>query len=74
MIHQPYFETVRAIVIGRFETKFGMSLKKLKLIINSKLELGNIPISLYPSFATNAAVSVLFSPYRGNDSVPPKKS
>ena len=44
LIHQPHFETVKAIVIGRFETKFGMDLKKLKLLINSKQELKNIPI------------------------------
>lgn len=44
LIHQPYFETVKALVIGRFENKFGMNLEKLKLLIGSKRELKNIPV------------------------------
>ncbi len=44
LLHQPDFATVRGLVIGRFETKFGMSLEKLKLLIKSKQELRNIPI------------------------------
>lgn len=44
LIHQPSFEKVKALVIGRFEKKFGMNLEKLKLIIDSKPELKNIPV------------------------------
>lgn len=44
LIHQPYFDTVKALIIGRFESKFGMDLEKLKLITESKQELKNMPI------------------------------
>jgi muramoyltetrapeptide carboxypeptidase len=44
IIHQPFFYKIKAIVIGRFEKKFGMDLERLSLIINSKPELKNIPI------------------------------
>lgn len=44
LIYQPNFAEVKALVIGRFETKYGMDLEKLKLIIQSKRELKNIPI------------------------------
>lgn len=44
MIHQSYFSHVKAVIFGRFEEKFGMSLEKLKFIIASKPELKNIPI------------------------------
>jgi muramoyltetrapeptide carboxypeptidase LdcA involved in peptidoglycan recycling len=44
LIHQPDFNTVKALVIGRFENKFGMDMEKLKLVINSKLELTKIPV------------------------------
>jgi muramoyltetrapeptide carboxypeptidase LdcA involved in peptidoglycan recycling len=44
IIHQPYFEQVKALVIGRFEKKFGMDLEKLQFIISSKKELKNLPI------------------------------
>jgi len=44
VIHQPNFEKVQALLIGRFEKKFGMTLEKLKFIIDTKSELKNIPI------------------------------
>ena len=44
LIHQPHFDKVKALVFGRFEKKFGMDLEKLKLIIESKQELKNVPI------------------------------
>ena len=44
IIHQPNFDKVKAIVIGRFEKNFGMDLEKLKYIIDTKLELKAIPI------------------------------
>lgn len=44
LVHQPDFKTVKALVFGRFEKKFCMSLEKLKMIINTKEELKKIPI------------------------------
>ena len=44
VIHQPYFHTVKALVLGRFEKKFCMDFEKLKFIIKTKPELNNIPI------------------------------
>ncbi len=44
LIHQPNFETVKGIVIGRFQKDSEMSFEKLKFIIKSKDELKNIPI------------------------------
>lgn len=44
LIHQPNFNKVQGILIGRFEKKFNMDLEKLKFIINSKRALENIPI------------------------------
>lgn len=44
LIYQPHFDKVEAIVFGRFETKFDMTLEKLKMIIAAKPELHNLPI------------------------------
>ncbi|WP_057625396.1 S66 family peptidase [Candidatus Berkiella cookevillensis] len=44
LIHQPNFDKVQGILIGRFEKKFNMNLEQLKFIISSKQELRNIPI------------------------------
>ena len=44
LIHQPNFDKVKGLVIGRFETKFQMDLEKLKAIAASKKELKNRPI------------------------------
>ncbi len=44
LIHQPNFNKVRGIVIGRFQKGAKMSLEKLKYIINSKKELKELPI------------------------------
>jgi muramoyltetrapeptide carboxypeptidase LdcA involved in peptidoglycan recycling len=44
LIHQPNFDKVQGIVIGRFEKKFNMNLEKLKFIISTKQELKNLPI------------------------------
>lgn len=44
IIHQPNFNKVKGIVIGRFEEKFGMDLEKLMFIVESKPELKNLPI------------------------------
>ena len=44
LIHQPGFESVRGLVIGRFETASGMTMDTLKTIIETKAELKNIPV------------------------------
>ena len=44
LIHQPGFENVQGLVIGRFEKKFKMDLETLKFIVKSKKELNNIPV------------------------------
>ena len=44
LIYQPHFDKVKAIVFGRFETKFGMTLEKLKMVIAAKPELQGLPI------------------------------
>ena len=44
LIHQPNFEKVKGIVIGRFQEGSKMNVKKLKYIIKSKEELKNLPI------------------------------
>ena len=44
LIDQPNFNTVRGIVIGRFQKKTDINLEKLKYIIGTKKELINIPV------------------------------
>ena len=44
LIHQPNFDKVRGIVIGRFQRETDMNLEKLKYIIETKEELKDIPI------------------------------
>ncbi|MBT4257894.1 LD-carboxypeptidase [archaeon] len=44
LIHQPGFEKVKGIVIGRFQIEGKMDLEKLKDIIETKKELKKIPI------------------------------
>lgn len=44
LIHQPGFEKVKGLIIGRFQKKAEMTLEKLKYIISTKKELDNIPI------------------------------
>lgn len=44
LTQDPQFEKVQAIVIGRFENKFGMTDEKLRYILSTKPELKNIPI------------------------------
>ncbi len=40
----PDFDGVQAIVFGRFETSFKMTMEKLRYIISTKPKLKNIPI------------------------------
>lgn len=44
LIHQPNFDQVNGIVIGRFQKRTDMNLEKLKYIIKTKEELKDIPI------------------------------
>lgn len=44
LIHQPNFDKVKGIVIGRFQKNTDMTIEKLKYIIETKEELKNIPI------------------------------
>ncbi|PKL37146.1 LD-carboxypeptidase [Candidatus Peregrinibacteria bacterium HGW-Peregrinibacteria-1] len=44
LIHQPNFDKVQGIVIGRFQEKSAMNTKKLKHIIKTKSALSHIPI------------------------------
>lgn len=44
LIHLPTFSGVRGIVIGRFQKRSEMTVNKLKSIIQSKIELANIPV------------------------------
>ena len=49
-IHQPNFEQVKGIVIGRFQSSSGMTKEKLVKIIKNKEKLRNIPIIGYVDF------------------------
>ncbi len=44
LIHQPNFDKVRALLIGRFQKNTGMNLKILQTILANKAELKNLPI------------------------------
>ena len=50
LIHQPNFEGVRCIVIGRFQRASGMDLETLSAIIESKRELDGMPVVANASF------------------------
>ena len=50
LIHQPQFEQVTAIVIGKFQNKSNISEDTLKTIISKKKELASIPILYNVSF------------------------
>jgi muramoyltetrapeptide carboxypeptidase LdcA involved in peptidoglycan recycling len=50
LIHQPGFEGVKGIVIGRFQRESKMDLEKLVRIIKSKQELTSIPIVVNADF------------------------
>lgn len=44
VIHQPNFDKVKALLIGRFEQICGMTLEKLKVLVAAKNELRGLPI------------------------------
>ena len=50
LIHQPGFEGVRGIVIGRFQRKSEMEPEKLVKVIKGKQELTNIPVVVNADF------------------------
>ncbi|MGI8317087.1 S66 family peptidase [Halobacillus mangrovi] len=50
LIHQPGFERVKGLVIGRFQKESKMSLDLLKEIIRSKKELEHMPVIAQASF------------------------
>ncbi|MCA1012152.1 S66 peptidase family protein [Halobacillus halophilus] len=50
LIHQPGFEKVKGLVIGRFQKESNVSLDHLHEIIKSKEELANIPVIAQASF------------------------
>jgi muramoyltetrapeptide carboxypeptidase len=50
LIHQPGFEKVRGLVIGRFQKESAMTINLLKEIILSKEELRHIPVIAHASF------------------------
>lgn len=50
LIHQPNFDKVKGIIIGRFQKDTNMTIEKLKYIIKTKEELKNIPIFANANF------------------------
>jgi len=58
LIHQPNFDQVKGIIIGRFQKATDMTIEKLNLIINSKKELKNLPILANANFGhTNPMIT-----------------
>jgi len=58
LIHQPQFHKVRGIVIGRFQKKSGMTMEKLRQIIQTKEVLKRIPILVDADFGhTNPLIT-----------------
>ncbi|MCA0983938.1 LD-carboxypeptidase [Halobacillus yeomjeoni] len=50
LLHQPGFDKVKGIVLGRFQEKSGLSIELLREIIESKQELKGLPIIAQASF------------------------
>jgi len=58
LIHQPNFNKVKGIVIGKFQKKAGIDIDKLKRIVNSKKELKGMPIIANVNFGhTNPMIT-----------------
>jgi muramoyltetrapeptide carboxypeptidase len=58
IIHQPGFEKVKGIIIGRFEKNSGMTDEKLIKIIKTKKELEKLPVIAYVDFGhTNPMIT-----------------
>ncbi len=56
LIHAHDFNGVQAIVFGRFETSFKMTLEKLHNIISAKPKLKNIPIICEADFGHSTPI------------------
>lgn len=59
IIHQPGFEGVKGILIGRFETASGMTLTVLRKIIKTKKELSDIPILANVDFGHTSPIAAM---------------
>lgn len=59
LIHQPGFDGVRGIIIGRFQKKTDININKLKYILSAKKELSNIPIIAYIDFGHTSPLLTL---------------
>jgi len=58
LIHQPNFEKVKGLVIGRFQKNTDMTIEKLRYTIKTKKELKNIPIFANADFGhTNPMIT-----------------
>lgn len=58
LIHQPNFDKVKGIVVGRFQKNTDMTIEKLKYTITTKEELKNIPIFANADFGhTNPMIT-----------------
>jgi len=44
LLHQPNFEKVKGIIIGRFQKNTDITIEKLKYILQTKKELKSMPI------------------------------
>jgi len=56
LMHQPSFDKVQGLLIGRFEKKFNMDLQTLKFIIDSKKELKGRPIIANADFGHTSPI------------------
>jgi muramoyltetrapeptide carboxypeptidase len=56
LIHQPHFKKVKGIVIGRFQKRSGMTLEKLRYIIQTKEELKHIPVIANANFGHTSPI------------------
>lgn len=59
LIHQPDFNGVKGIIIGRFQKETGMTKKFLKKIISEKRELDNLPIIANVDFGHTTPATTL---------------
>ena len=72
LIHQPNFKKVKGVIIGRFQKKSEMNIKKLRYIIETKKELKSIPVVANADFGhTNPMITF---PIGGTAKLSVKKS
>jgi muramoyltetrapeptide carboxypeptidase LdcA involved in peptidoglycan recycling len=58
LLSLPGAESIKGIVVGRFQPSSGIDLKKIKYIINTKQELKNIPIIVNADFGHTDPMAV----------------